>query len=74
MRLLHRRLKSIRLDVSVSGTGTLTTLANANTAIVNTISAPDNIKPETQTIAVKGREIKFTAAPYSLSVLKVKLN
>lgn len=65
--------KSIALDRTASGTANWTSLANSNTGIVNTISNPDHIKPESKTITVKGKELKFTAAPYSLNIIRVKL-
>jgi alpha-N-arabinofuranosidase len=68
------RAKQIRLqDATATGTGTWTSLANNNTNVMNTAKEPDNIKPQTQTIAVKGKQVDFTAAPYSLNVLRIKL-
>jgi alpha-N-arabinofuranosidase len=67
------KAKRIQLDATITGTGTITTLACNNTAIINTITSQDNIKPETQTLTTKGKQIDFTATPYSLNVIKVKL-
>jgi len=66
------KAKSIKLDESTVS-AMITTLANANTAIENSLQQPDNIKPQTQTLPVKGKDIEFTAAPYSLNVLKIQL-
>jgi len=68
------KAKSVKLDIATGGPGTLTSLANMDTATMNTISQPDNIKPQTQSITVKGKQIEFTAAPYSLNVLRIKLH
>jgi alpha-L-arabinofuranosidase len=67
------KTKIIKLDVAVDGTALLTTLANNDTRIENSIGQPDNIKPEIKQIMTKGKSISFTAAPCSLNVLKVKL-
>lgn len=65
--------KSIKLDVAVNGPANLTTLANANTGILNTISSPDQIRPLTKTITPKSRELSFVAEPNSFNVIRVKL-
>jgi len=67
------KAKSLKLDAAINGTATLISLSNANVGIVNSINDPDNIKPETKKFALKGKELSFTAAPYSLNILKVKL-
>jgi alpha-N-arabinofuranosidase len=67
------KAKSIKLDSAVSGTATLTSLANTDTGIVNSISQPDNIKPETISFPVKGKTISFTAAPFSLNVIRIRI-
>lgn len=64
--------KSLNLDVSAVS-GTVTTLANANTGIENSLQKPDNIKPTEQALTVSGKAVNFTAAPYSLNVLKIQL-
>jgi alpha-N-arabinofuranosidase len=69
-----KKAKSIKLDVAISGQAALTSLANRNTAIVNSIDAPDQIKPETSTFGVRGKTIDFTAQPYSLNVVKLKIS
>jgi len=67
------KAKNVRLDVTVMGTAMMEVLANNNTGIMNSIDHPDNIKPETKEFAVKGKDLEFTAAPYSLNIIKVKL-
>jgi len=61
------------LDVSVGG-GTITTLAKNDLNVANTISNPANIKPYTQSISATGKKLAFDAAPYSLNVIRLKLN
>lgn len=68
-----QKIKSIQLDLNISGQATLTTLANNDTGIVNTINAPDQIKPETKTLAVKGKTVDFIASPFSLNVIKIPI-
>lgn len=68
-----QKAKSLKLDMSVSGQATLTSLANNNTGIVNTINAPDQIKPETKTFRVKGKTVDFIASPYSLNMIKIPI-
>lgn len=67
------KAKSIKLDVTSKPNATLTTLSNPDTGVENSISHPDNIKPETKRIATKAKTISFIAEPYSFSVIKVKL-
>ncbi|MCR8556986.1 alpha-L-arabinofuranosidase [Mucilaginibacter sp. BJC16-A38] len=68
------KAKSIKLtDASAAGIATITTLANSDTGIANSISQPDQIKPETMTLNEKGKAIYFIAKPYSLNVIRVKL-
>jgi alpha-N-arabinofuranosidase len=65
--------KSITLDQSMNGIANWTCLANTNTGIMNTIRTPDQIKPETKSLPVKGKQLRFMAAPYSLNVIRVKI-
>jgi alpha-L-arabinofuranosidase len=67
------KLKNITLDQSVSGTAEWTSLTSSNPNILNTITKPDQIRPEIKSLPVKGRQIDFAAAPYSLNVIKIKL-
>jgi alpha-N-arabinofuranosidase len=67
------KVKHIKLDVAVSGNAELMRLGNTNTAAVNSLAMPDHIKPETSSFRVKGKVIEFTAAPFSLEVIKIKI-
>jgi alpha-L-arabinofuranosidase len=64
--------KSIQLDQNVSH-GTITTLANNNLNIENSIENPDHIKPIEKQLKVTGKEVNFIAEPNSLNVLKIQL-
>jgi alpha-N-arabinofuranosidase len=68
----HASKKSFRLDVGVSGMASVTSLSGS-LDLMNSIGSPDGIKPVITTIPVKGKELSFDAAPYSLNVLRVKL-
>lgn len=52
--------------------GTLTIL-KGNLDAMNSFGEPQNIAPKESTIALKGKNINMTAAPYSFSVLRVKM-
>lgn len=64
--------KSIKLDKSAVS-GTMMTLSNSNTAIENSLAIPDNIKPKTKALQVKGKLLDFTVQPYSLNVITLQL-
>ena len=66
------KAQSLKLDASAVSE-TITTLANANTQIENSLQQPDKIKPVENKLGITGKEIKFSAEPYSLNVLKIKL-
>jgi len=65
------KAKSIKLDVAVTGAATMTTLANSDTNVENSIANPEKIKPVTTTFPVKGKQIGLTVPPYSFSVIRV---
>jgi len=64
--------KSFRLDVNVSGTATVTSLTGDLKA-ENSLGSPAGISPKTTSFAANGKWISFTAGPYSLNVINVKL-
>lgn len=66
------KAESFKLDQSVSG-GTITSLANGNLQIENSLAKPDNIKPGTIELKAKGKTISFSVQPYSLNIIKLKL-
>ena len=53
--------------------GLLTVLQSDNLYSVNSFNEPQQLSPRTADIAVKGKKISLTAAPYSFSVFRVKL-
>jgi len=53
--------------------GSLTVLQSDNLYSINSFDQPQRVAPKESTIAVKGKKINLTAAPYSFSVLRVKL-
>ncbi|PJJ83304.1 alpha-L-arabinofuranosidase C-terminal domain-containing protein [Mucilaginibacter auburnensis] len=68
------KARQIRLtNTTAAGEASWISLANGSTGIMNSITNPDNIKPDTKTITANGKEVSFTAAPFSFNVIKVKL-
>ncbi|MES2107990.1 MAG: alpha-L-arabinofuranosidase C-terminal domain-containing protein [Bacteroidota bacterium] len=65
--------KNIKLDVVVKGQANWTVLANNNTQIMNSITEPELIKPQTKALTASGKELNFLAEPYSLNVIRVPL-
>ncbi len=51
----------------------LTVLKNATLDGLNTIENPEAIKPVDQEIGLKGRKVELSVAPYSFSVLRIKI-
>ena len=51
----------------------LTLLKANDLTAVNSFIQPENISPSTASLTWKGKEVLFTAAPYSLSVIRIKL-
>ena len=53
--------------------GKLTVLQSDNLFSVNSFAEPQKVAPKETEIAVKGKKIELVAAPYSVSVLRVKV-
>jgi alpha-N-arabinofuranosidase len=53
--------------------GRLTVLKNATTDGLNTIENPETIKPVEQEITLKGKKVELSVAPYSFSVIRIKI-
>jgi alpha-L-arabinofuranosidase len=51
----------------------LTVLKNTTLDGVNTIDNPAAIKPVDQDITLKGKKVELSVAPYSFSVLRIKI-
>ena len=66
---------SIQLDnaKNLGKTGSLTVLQGNDLNTVNSIASPKNIAPVTSEIKVARKKIELLAAPYSFSVIRVKM-
>jgi alpha-L-arabinofuranosidase len=53
--------------------GKLTLLQSVNLTAMNTIEQPLQVVPKESTINIKSKKFEYTSAPYSLSVLRIKL-
>jgi len=51
----------------------LTTLKNESLDGMNTIENPAAIKPVSQEITLKGKKVELSVAPYSFSVIRIKM-
>jgi alpha-L-arabinofuranosidase len=51
----------------------ITILKNERLDAMNTIDSPEVVRPVDQEITLKGRNIEISLAPYSLTVIKIKL-
>lgn len=69
------QVKGITLDgiKKLPAKGLLTVLQSNNLANVNSFTTPKNVAPVESDIAIKGKQINLTAAPYSFSVIRVKM-
>ncbi len=52
----------------------LTVLKSDNLEDVNSLAHPDHVKPHEQKIKIKGNKLKLPLAPFSFTVLPVKLS
>jgi len=66
-------VRSFKLDAGMSGMASVTSLS-AGLSLVNSMASPDAVRPVVSAFPVKGKVIGFTAAPYSLNVIRVKIN
>ena len=64
------KLEGIKKGVS---RGLVTTLQSNDLESENSFAKPYNVAPVESTIAVNGKQIKFKSAPYSFSVIRVKM-
>jgi alpha-L-arabinofuranosidase len=53
--------------------GNVTVLQGSSLTVVNSFDQPTQVAPKESTINIKTRKIDYTAAPYSFSVLRIKL-
>jgi alpha-L-arabinofuranosidase len=79
LKLVNSSDKAQMADIALEGVnklhqqGKMTVLKNSNLEVVNSLDNPRNIKPEDQAVSVKGKKFNVTLAPYSLSVVRVKI-
>ena len=52
----------------------LTVLKDSKLAAMNTIDKPDAVKPVESEVPIKGKNAELLIAPYSVTVVKIKLN
>jgi len=52
--------------------GLLTVLNGNDPSKVNSFAQPTNIAPVESTIAIKGKQVVLTAAPYFFSIIRLK--
>jgi alpha-L-arabinofuranosidase len=67
--------KSILLEgiKKLPAKGLLTVLQGGEPANVNSFNQPNNVAPVETTIALKGKQLEFIAAPYSFSVIRITM-
>jgi alpha-L-arabinofuranosidase len=67
--------KNISFDGAkkLAANATLTILKSDDLNTVNSFNAPQQVAPKESTIAVKNKKLLLTAAPYSFSVIRVKM-
>lgn len=69
----------LKKDISFEGikklgtSASLTVLKSDDLDAVNSFAVPQNVSPKESTIAVKGKTISLSAAPYSFSVVRIKM-
>jgi alpha-L-arabinofuranosidase len=54
--------------------GKLTVLQGSNLTVVNSFDQPTQVSPKESVINIKNKKFDYTAAPYSFSVLRIKLS
>lgn len=64
------QLKGVK---KTSNAGVATVLRSDDLYSVNSFDEPEKISPRDVPVPVKGKEVNFGAAPYSLSIIKIKL-
>ena len=69
------QMKTIKLEgiKKTPSKGMLTVLSGNEPDLINSLNQPQHFEPKELAIALKGGQINLTMAPYSLSVIKVKM-
>ena len=79
IKIVNPSATAIERNIEVQGvkklaaTGLLTVLKGNNLTDINSFNEPNVVAPVESVIKVKGKQIAFTTAPYSMSVIKVKI-
>ncbi|MCM4157300.1 alpha-L-arabinofuranosidase C-terminal domain-containing protein [Gramella sp. AN32] len=63
-------IKGVRLNES----GEMLTLQTSDLSAENSFEKPKNISPQTQNVKLKGRELEVDLKPYSVNIIKFKIN
>ena len=58
---------------SLKGVGKLTVLQSNNLDVVNSLDKPLAISPKETEIAIKGKKLDFSLAPYSFNIIRFKM-
>jgi len=70
--------KALDIDLKtkrkLSSEAKLIILTNSDLEAMNTIENPDNIVPSETTVKINPKKLNLSIAPYSFSILKIKLN
>jgi len=80
MKIVNASGKSQSRDIQVEGikslnpNATLTILKSDKLDEVNSIAHPANVKPTEQNIKLKGKKITLALAPYSFTIVRVKMS
>jgi len=69
------KIKGIRLEgiKKMPAQGLLTVLQSNDPSNVNSFDTPQHVAPKESAIIIKGKKIDLSAAPYSFSVIRVKM-
>ena len=69
------QMQNIKLDgvKKMPSQAFITVLSGNDTSSVNSFNQPENIAPKESVITIKKGRLDVTAAPYSFSVIKVKI-
>ncbi len=57
----------------LAAAGKLIVLHNNNPAVVNSFDQPLQVSPKASSLTIKSKKFEYTSAPYSLSVLRIKI-
>ncbi len=70
---IQNNIIELQTSRRVSTKAQMTVLRNENLSAMNNIDNPDLVRPEDQEITLKGKKITIPSAPYSFTVIRIKL-